>query len=375
MPTDAQIKTALDALGAHQLAAHECFGGAAAVLRDGEPICESYFGGDRFSGRALFRLASMTKLFTAAAVMKLAEDGRLDIGAPVSAYLPAFAHLKIGALTADGQVRAASMPRRAITLFDLLTHTAGLGADTLGNREYDLMPPAEKVSLARAVDWYGAEFHLAFEPGSRAAYSGFAGYDVLARIAELVTGMSFGAYLKAAFFDPLGMPDTTFAPTPEQYARFSPVQKRVRGEEIEVDFRGEVFRGLPTTYEAAGAALASTLPDLIRFFRMLAHGGELCGVRVLRPESVRSLIEPKLPDGLPGLAPGENNAFSCFVVTGTHRLPRGSVYTHGAYGTHALFLPRENLIGIFLKNSYVDMSLTSHATVEFENALLGRSGA
>ena len=76
MPTDAQIRTALDTLGTHQLAAHECFGGAAAVLRDGEVICESYFGGDRFSDRALFRLASMTKLFTAAAVMKLAEDGR-----------------------------------------------------------------------------------------------------------------------------------------------------------------------------------------------------------------------------------------------------------------------------------------------------------
>ena len=107
---------------------------------------------------------------------------------------------------------------------------------------------------------------------------------------------------------------------------------------------------------------------------MLAHGGELCGVRVLRPESVRSLIEPKLPDALPGLLPGENNAFGCFAVTGPHRLPRGSVYTHGAYGTHALYLPREDIIGIFLKNSYVDMSLTSHATVEFENALLGRSG-
>ena len=374
MPTDAQIRTALDTLGTHQLAAHECFGGAAAVLRDGEVICESYFGGDRFSDRALFRLASMTKLFTAAAVMKLAEDGRLNIEAPVSTYLPAFAHLKIGTLTADGSVRAASMPRREITPFDLLTHTAGLGADTLGNREYDLMPPVEKVSLARVVDRYGASFHLAFEPGSRAAYSGFAGYDVLARIIELVTGMSFGAYLKAAFFDPLGMPDTTFAPTPEQYARFSPVQKRVRGEEIAVNFRGEVFRGIPTTYEAAGAALASTLPDLVRFFRMLARGGELDGVRVLRPESVRCMIAPKLPDNLPGLLPGENNAFGCFVVTGAHRLPRGSVYTHGAYGTHALFLPRENLVGILLKNSYVDMSLTSHATLEFEKALLGKSG-
>ncbi len=375
MPTNAQIKDALDALGAHQLAAHECFGGAAAVLRDGEPVCETYFGDDRFSNRALFRLASMTKLFTAAAMMKLCEDKRLALDTPVSAYLPAFAHLKIGVLTADGSVRAAAMPPREITLFDLLTHTAGLGADTLGNREYDLMPAAEKVTLARAVDWYGANFHLAFAPGSRAAYSGFAGYDVLARIAELVTGMPFDTYLKAAFFEPLGMPDTTFAPTPEQYARLSPVHKRVHGEDAEVNFRGEVFRGLPPTYAAAGAALVSSLPDLVRFFRMLAHGGELDGVRVLRPESVKSLIAPQLPADLPGLLPGESNAFGCFTVVGTHRLPRGSVYTHGAYGTHALYLPRENLVGIFLKNSYVDMSLTSHATVEFENALLGRSGA
>ena len=353
MPTNAQIKDALDALGAHQLAAHECFGGAAAVLRDGEPVCETYFGDDRFSNRALFRLASMTKLFTSAAMMKLCEDKGLALDTPVSAYLPAFAHLKIGVLTADGGVRAHLSVMEALLILCSM----------------------EKVTLARAVDWYGANFHLAFAPGSRAAYSGFAGYDVLARIAELVTGMPFDTYLKAAFFEPLGMPGTTFAPTPEQYVRLSPVHKRVHGEDAEVNFRGEVFRGLPPTYAAAGAALVSSLPDLVRFFRMLAHGGELDGVRVLRPESVKSLIAPQLPADLPGLLPGESNAFGCFTIVGTHRLPRGSVYTHGAYGTHALYLPRENLIGIFLKNSYVDMSLTSHATVEFENALLGRSGA
>ena len=86
MPTDAQIRTALDTLGTHQLAAHECFGGAAAVLRGGEPVCESYFGGDRFSDRALFRLASMTKLFTAAADDRSAEPcaGRGDPPAGIS---------------------------------------------------------------------------------------------------------------------------------------------------------------------------------------------------------------------------------------------------------------------------------------------------
>ena len=111
-----------------------------------------------------------------------------------------------------------------------------------------------------------------------------------------------------------------------------------------------------------------TALDTLGTHQLAAHECFGGAAAVLRPESVRCMIAPKLPDNLPGLLPGENNAFGCFVVTGAHRLPRGSVYTHGAYGTHALFLPRENLVGILLKNSYVDMSLTSHATNEFENA-------
>lgn len=315
----------------------------------------------------------MTKLFTAAAIMKLCEEGKLTIGTPVSAFLPAYAHLKLGRLMSDGQVRAAAMPQREITIFNLLTHTAGLGADTLGNREYDLMPLSEKVSLTRAADWYAAQFHLAFEPGSRAAYSGFAGYDVLARIAELVTGMPFDAYLRTAFFDPLDMPSTTFTPTTAQYARLVPMHRRVHGEDAEIDFHGAVFRGLPVSYTAAGASLVSSLPDLVRFCCMLAQGGSLDGVRVLRRESVQALTAPHLSDALPGLLPGENHAFGCFAVTGAHRLPRGSAYAHGAYGTHILFLPREDRIGIFLKNSYVDVALTAHATVEFEQILCGRA--
>lgn len=373
MPTDEKVKAALEALADDQLTKRECFGGAAAVLRDGEPICETYFGDERFSRRSLFRLASMTKLFTAAAVMQLAEAGKLSLSAPVSTYLPAFAHLKRGVLGADGQIRDAAMPHREITLFDLLTHTAGLGADTLGNREYDLTPASEKVSLARVTDWYAAQFHLAFEPGEKAAYSGFAGYDVLARIVEVVCEMPFGEVLRNRIFEPLGMTDTTFKPSAGQYARLVPMHKRVRGEDIEADFHGAVFRGLPTSYEAAGAALVSSLPDVVRFLTMLARGGELDGVRILRPESVEAMVSPKLPDGLPGLLSGENNAFGCFVITGMHRLPRGSVYTHGAYGTHALWLPKEKLLGVFLKNSCFDMSLTSHSTILFENALLGRT--
>lgn len=373
MQSDMPIKTALSALGARQLAAHECFGGAAAVIQGGKPNCMLYFGDNRFSPQALFRLASVTKLFTAAAIMKLCEERRLTVEASVSTFLPSFAHLKLGKLMSDGQVRAAAMPQREITVFDLLTHTAGLGADTLGNREYDLMPISEKVSIARAVDWYAAHFHLAFEPGSRAAYSGFAGYDVLARIVELITAMPFDAYLRTVFFNPLGMPDTTFTPTSAQYARLVPMHRRIHGEDTEIDFHGAVFRGLPITYTAAGASLVSSLPDLVRFCCMLAQGGSLEGIRVLRPESVQALIAPRLADALPGLLPGENHAFGCFAVTGAHRLPRGSAYAHGAYGTHILFLPHENRIGIFLKNSYVDMTPTAHAVIEFEQTLCGRA--
>lgn len=364
-----RLSEELNALFSMQLAQNETFGGAAAVLLHGEPIFNATFGDARFCENSIFRLASLTKLFTAVLVMKLCESGKIDEDAPVSAYLPAYAQLRLGRMREDGQIFDAGRPEREITVRDLLSHTAGLGADALGNREYELVPAEYKTSLQAVTDYYPAHLHLAFAPGSRAAYSGFAAYDVLARIIEVESGMSFNDYLQSALCRPLDLRDTTFQPTDEQYARLVPMHKVVSGNAIEINFRGNLFRSVPRTYEMAGASLISSMRDVIRLCGMLCHGGILDGVRILTEESVRKMCTPKLPDGLDGLNRGENNGYGCFMVTGEHRLPRGSIFIHGAYGTHILYLPKPDVVGIFLKNSFYDMSITSHSTLAFEEAL------
>lgn len=356
----------LHALFEAQLAAKETFGGAAAVLRGGTVVFNETFGDGRFAADSLYRLASVTKIFTATAVLQLADGGKLDIGAPVSTYLPDCKRLSLGALGPDGRAYSIGMPPREITLFDLLTHTAGLGADELGNREYAVLDPKEKISLASVTAAYAKQFHLAFAPGSRAAYSGFAGYDVLAHIVETVSGERFNDYLQAHICAPLGMTDTTFQPTEAQYARLVPMHKRVGGEDREIDFRGALYRGLPRSYEAGGAALISSMADMLRFADMLLGNGR----QLLRPETLERMLAPALPEGLPGLARGENIGLGCFVISGEHRLPKGTVYSHGAYGTHLVLHRARGVAGIFLKNSFSGMSDGSPCTKAFEDTVL-----
>ncbi len=360
------MENKLRALFRDQLDKCECFGGAAAVINDGELVFNESFGDERFNEKSLYRLASVTKIFTAAAVLKLYGEGKIDIYANVSNYLPDYKRLSLGDIAPNGMVYSVAMPQREITLFDLLAHTAGLGADALGNREYSVMPTEEKVSLSSVCDFYAKNFHLAFEPGSRAAYSGFAGYDVLARIVEITSGMSFNEYLKKEIFAPLDMQDTTFQPTEEQYGRLVPMHQRLRGEDREVDFKGTVFRGMPRSYEAGGASLVSSMGDILKFCRMLLSGGE----GILTPELISLMTAPALEDGLDGLLQGENNGLGCFVISGQHRLKKGTVFSHGAYGTHLLLDIKRGFAAVFLKNSYFDMSLTSRSTIMFEEAVM-----
>ncbi|MBQ8836536.1 MAG: beta-lactamase family protein [Clostridia bacterium] len=358
------MENKLHALFENQLANVECFGGAAAVIRGGEVVFNESFGDERFNQKSLYRLASVTKIITAAAILKLHEQGKISIYDNVSKYLPRFSRLIVGAVSPDGRICPLSAPHREVTLFDLLTHTAGLGADELGNREYAVMPTEAKVTLESVTDYYAENFHLAFDVGTRFAYSGFAGYDVLARIAEVVGGETFNEFLQKEICAPLGMTDTTFQPTDEQYARLVPMHQRISGTDREVNFKGNLYRGMPRTYEAAGASLISSMSDMLKFCKMLLSGN------LLSEETRALMLTPALDDNLDGLVRGENAGLGCFMISGQHRLPKGTIFSHGAYGTHVVLDPKKNLAAVFLKNSFFDMSTASRSTVEFENAVL-----
>jgi len=168
---------------------------------------------------AVFRIYSLTKPIASAAAMQLYERGKVRLEDPVSKYIPAFAGVKVyaGGGAATPVLRD---PERPITLADLLTHASGLTYGFIGNtpadsiyRRANLYNP--RWTLAQLSDSL-AHLPLAFSPGTRWNYS--YSIDVLARVVELVSGMTFDRYLDSMLFRPLGMSMTAFHVTPAMEA-------------------------------------------------------------------------------------------------------------------------------------------------------------
>ena len=209
----------------------------------------------------VYDLASLTKVVaTTTAVMLLVEDGKLGLDTPVREYLPAFS---------GGN-------KDFVTIRHLLTHTSGLPAGA------SIRAPAPALALARAV-----ETRLTGSPASDVVYSDI-GFIVLAAAAERAAGEPLYRLLDRRVFGPLRMRSTTFLPG-EWCARCAPTDQRRDGS---------LHRGVvhdPLAQELGGiaghAGLFSTVHDLARFAAMLARGGELDGVRVLKEETLRNFTQ------------------------------------------------------------------------------------
>lgn len=239
-------------------------GAALAVGRWDRTVVERGFGRVRWGAgadvdpdRTVYDLASLTKVVaTTTAAMLLVEDGKLDLDAPVSRYLPAFSGGR-----KDG-----------VTIRSLLTHTSGLPAwADLGTGHPDRV-------LARAVG-----MHLETVPGQRAAYSDI-GFVVLYAAAERAAGEPLHRLLDRRVFGPLGMRNTMYLPG-TWCERCAPTHQRRDGTEL----RGAVHDPIATQLGGitGNAGLFSTVHDLSRFAAMLANGGEVDGVRVLRSATIR----------------------------------------------------------------------------------------
>src|SRR5687768_5410545 len=195
------IDTAMQAM----IAKNEIAGAVTAVVtRDAVLHLEASGFADAAAKRpmtadTLFWIASMTKPVTGAAILMLQDDGKLTVSDPVAKYLPEFAGLK----TPSGK------PAN-LTLTQVLTHTSGLG-EAAG-------PAAQRArTLADLVPiWLAAP--MQYEPGERWKYTQ-SGINAASRIVEVVSGMTFDEFTQKRIFDPLGMKDTTFYPTPEQIVR------------------------------------------------------------------------------------------------------------------------------------------------------------
>jgi len=280
-------------------------GVSALVWQDGR---EAYFGAfghaDREAGRPMRRdtivqIFSMTKPVTGVALMQLYEQGRFRLDDPLSRYLPEFADVRVYAGTDVHGKPLLVAPERPITVRDMLRHTSGMvgGAEDPGPvGEMYRQADAENLenTLAEKVRRL-ASLPLLYQPGTRWVYS--QAVDVQARLVEVLSGQPFDAYLQQHVFGPLKMKDTRHVVRAQDWPRVAALYRRSDDGVMTRIPDAEAYRPYNRDWplKMGGWGLTSTLDDYMRFARMLANGGELDGVRLLQPSTVRLMTSDALP--------------------------------------------------------------------------------
>lgn len=225
----------------------------------------------------LFWIASMTKPVTATAVLMLQDEGKLNVADPVEKYLPEFANLK----TPSGKAAK-------LTITHLLTHTSGLG-------EADGKAAMQASTLADLVPlWLAAP--MQYEPGEKWKYTQ-SGINAAARIVEVVSGMSFDAFLQQRLFNPLGMKDTTFYPTAEQRARIATAYAKNKDTgALEPVPPRSGYEGTRKRPPQGNGGLYSSASDYARFCQMLLNNGTLDGRCYLSTAAMKCITVPQTGD-------------------------------------------------------------------------------
>ncbi len=305
---------------------------------------------------AIFRIASMTKPIVSVAAMALAEEGRLDIGAPVADYIPAFQEATVG----PERRRAA----RTMTVQDLLRHTSGLTYAAFGDspvqmiwRDADLMD--EGQTNAELVEKL-AKLPLMSEPGTTWEYS--MSTDVLGRVVEVASGTGLAAFIAERITGPLGMVDTAFAATGDKAARIAePLVDKATGKKPPMRNPARDSR-----WHSGGGGLAGTAADYLRFCQMLLNGGELDGVRILAPKTVRLMASDHLPPDVgygetarsrfgqlapvPEMGYGFGLGFAVRKAQGLSPVPGsvGEFFWGGVTGTYFWIDPQEQMVVVLM---------------------------
>jgi CubicO group peptidase (beta-lactamase class C family) len=335
---------------------------------------------------SIFRLASMSKPITAVAVMMMVEEGKIRLSDRVSTFIPEFKSMKVA--VAKGTTTPVQMPAfgrggppapppefdlvpaaREITVKDLLTHTSGLmSGGVSGAEQAKLAPRSPNDTLANYIPKL-AQTPLDFQPGTLWRYSGLYGLDVLARIVEITSGQPYDQFLKQRMFDPLGMKDTGFAPTPERMARVATVYQRTPKGLVPAANANQLLSG---TYFSASGGLMSTAEDYLQFAQMLVNGGALNGKRYLSPKTVELMASNHTGEMVNGQfgRPAHGMGFGLGMqivldpVAADLRVSPGTYGWAGAYGTNQNMDPKEKMVSIIMMQG-----ASGPLQRDFENAI------
>jgi CubicO group peptidase (beta-lactamase class C family) len=249
----------------------------------------------------LWRIFSMTKPITSVAAMMLWEEGRFELKDPVARFLPECAGARVfaGGAMAKVQTVPAAEPMR---MWHLLTHTSGL---TYGFHHHGAVdelyreaghewgsPPGVDLA-ACCAQW--AELPLLFQPGTEWNYG--VSTDVLGRVIEVIAEQPLDEFLAARVLGPLDMSDTAFFAAEADHGRLAALYVPHPETGLAVRSPASERAQSPPDMLSGGGGLVSTAGDYARFTRMLLRGGELDGVRLLGPRTLRLMTTNQLPGG------------------------------------------------------------------------------
>jgi CubicO group peptidase (beta-lactamase class C family) len=327
----------------------------------------------------VFRIASMTKPITSVAAVMLYDEGRFALDDPITRHAPELARLRV-LRDPNGPLDQTDAAQRPITFRDLLTHRSGLTygefhrgpiaracGEILGGEIDNALSPDEwiaRLGTLPLIDQPGAGFHYGVST------------DLLGFLVARLEDASLGNVLERRIFAPLGMRDTGFIVPREKRTRraglcgfdaeghLTPLTTTPGGHAL-----GE--RPDDMTFESGGGGLWSTLDDYLAFARIFLGGGEVDGVRVLRPETCALMASNQLtPDqrrttrmlGMPVFAAGHGFGMGVAVVTEPDKADplrcRGGVGTvgwPGAYGSWWQADPGDNSVLIFLTHNMLEL--------------------
>ncbi|HTD55234.1 MAG TPA: serine hydrolase domain-containing protein, partial [Silvibacterium sp.] len=256
-----------------QLERSDIAGASVLVMKDNAVLLQKGYGYADWKKKTpvdpvttIFRLASISKLFTWVSIMQLQEQGKVDIDADVNRYL-------------DFQIKPAF--GQPVTLRNLMTHTGGFEEES---RDIIITDQKWKVSLRDFL--IQNQPRRLFPPGKIPAYSNY-GVGIASYVVQRVSGEPFEQYVEEHIFAPLGMTHSTFYQPPPKGFPATP-SEGYRGDTEKPPVGFEIFN------PAGAGGLSSTAADMGRFGQALLSGGELDGKRILKPETLAAMWTPQL---------------------------------------------------------------------------------
>ena len=357
----------------HDFTEHREIPGADIIVAlDGKPVYRYFTGyADREAGRkidenTLYFLFSASKPITCASALRLVERGLLDLKAPLSEYMPEFAHL-----TVEDGVNPPHEAKNPITVRDLFCMANGYSYEyAFGEHKISEMQgqPCPTVPTVKQL----AKLPLRFEPHTKFAYG--LGHDMLAALVEVVSGKKFHDYVKENVFEPLGMVNSHMHATPDDRGgRLAAIYQMNDGKTSRCPNQDNSHI-YGEEYDSGGAGIISCPADYIKFAMTMTRRGISPdgSYQLLKPETVDLMRTPQLNDGeLASFAACNQYGYSYGLGVRTHvdpatsgRLsPVGEFGWDGALGAFVSFDPANKISIVYIQSVYSTPHPVNHKDI------------